>query len=259
MKKHYLAALLATGLVTTSFLAPLAQADTILGVYAGVEGWRSETTGNFSEGNGTSESFNFEDESLTNFYVALEHPIPLVPNVKIKHNEIEVNGTTTLTSGFEFGDTVYQVGSKANAVSDLSHNDFVFYYEIFDNSLVSIDLGFNIKQFDGSIAVTGTDGTNTISEKENFSGYVPLGYAALEAGLPFTGLSVFFEGSLLAIDDSKIQDYQVGVAWEVIDNMAVDVAIKLGYRSLLLELDDVDDITTDLEVEGPFLGVQVHF
>ena len=46
---------------------------------------------------------------------------------------------------------------------------------------------------------------------------------------------------MLAIDDSKISDYQVGIAWEVIDNLAVDVAIRAGYRSMQLELDDVDD------------------
>ena len=141
----------------------------------------------------------------------------------------------------------------------MSHNDYVLYYEIFDNDLLSIDLGFNIKDIDGSISVSGTDGVATITEEESFSAYVPLGYAAAEVGLPMTDFSVFFEGSLLAIDDSKIQDFQVGVAWEVIDNMAVDVAVKLGYRSLVMELDDVDDISTDLEVKGPFMGVQVHF
>lgn len=253
MKKHLLAALVATGLT-----APLVQADTILGVYAGIEGWQSQTTGSFAQGNNL-ETFEFEDETLTSFYVALEHPIPLVPNIKIKHNELEVVGSTTLTEGFKFGDTVFQVNSEAGTVSDLSHNDYVLYYEIFDNDLLSIDLGFNIKDIDGSISVSGTDGVATITEEESFSAYVPLGYAAAEVGIPMTDFSVFFEGSLLAIDDSKIQDFQVGVAWEVIDNMAVDVAVKFGYRSLVMELDDVDDISTDLEVKGPFMGVQVHF
>ncbi|MCP4060751.1 MAG: TIGR04219 family outer membrane beta-barrel protein, partial [Pseudoalteromonas sp.] len=87
----------------------------------------------------------------------------------------------------------------------------------------------------------------------------PLAYGRAEAGLPFTGLSVFFEGSFLAIDDSKVQDYQVGVAYELIDNLAVDVAIKAGYRSMTLELDDVDDINTDIDASGPFAGIQVHF
>ena len=90
-------------------------------------------------------------------------------------------------------------------------------------------------------------------------GFIPLVYGRAEVGLPLTGLSVFFEGSLLAIDDSKVQDYQAGIAWELIDNLAVDVAIKAGYRQMTLELDDIDDIYTDLDASGPFAGIQVHF
>ena len=84
-------------------------------------------------------------------------------------------------------------------------------------------------------------------------------YGRAEAGLPFTGLSVFFEGSFVAIDDSKVQDYQMGIAWEFIDNLAIDVAVKAGYRSMTLELDDVDDINTNIDASGPFAGIQVHF
>ncbi|MEC8206539.1 MAG: hypothetical protein VX076_01560, partial [Pseudomonadota bacterium] len=80
-----------------------------------------------------------------------------------------------------------------------------------------------------------------------------------EVGLPLTGLSVFFEGSLLAIDDSKVQDYQAGIAYALLDNLAIDMDIKAGYRSMTLELDDIDDIYTDLDASGPFAGIQVHF
>ncbi len=254
MKQRYVAAAIAVGLVS-----PLSQADTLLGVYAGVDGWKTETTGSFSS-TGPLETFNFEDENFTSFYVALEHPVPLIPNMKFKHNEIDISGTTTLDSGFSFGGSDFQVNTPATTIGDFSHNDLILYYEIFDNDLFSIDLGFNVKDIDGNISVKGqTLDLVEVSETQSFSGYVPLGYAAAEAGLPFTGFSVFFEGSLLAIDDSKIQDYQVGVAWEFVDNMAVDIAVKFGYRSLLLELDDVDDVTTDLEIQGPFAGLQVHF
>ncbi len=64
---------------------------------------------------------------------------------------------------------------------------------------------------------------------------------------------------MFALDDSSVHDYQVGVEWEVIDNLAVDVAVRAGYRSMLIELDDIDDINTDIDVSGPFAGLQVHF
>ena len=255
MKKYCLAAAL-----SMACLAPTAQADTLLGLYLGVDGWQSDNSGSFAQ-DGNLQSFKFDDETFTSYYAALEHPVPLIPNLKLKYTELELNGDTTLDETFSFGGSDYVVGTQVGTVSDLSHIDYILYYEIFDNDLVSIDLGVNAKQFDGEIVVTGTsqDGGQNTTERVDFSGFVPLVYGRAEVGLPFTGLSVFFEGSLLAIDDSKIQDYQAGIAYALLDNLAIDMDIKAGYRSMTLELDDIDDIYTDLDASGPFAGIQIHF
>ena len=255
MKKYCLAAAL-----SMACLAPTAQADTLLGLYLGVDGWQSDNSGSFAQ-DGNLQSFKFDDETFTSYYAALEHPVPLVPNLKLKYTELELNGDTTLDETFSFGGSDYVVGTQVGTVSDLSHIDYILYYEIFDNDLVSIDLGVNAKQFDGEIVVTGTsqDGGQNTTERVDFSGFVPLVYGRAEVGLPLTGLSVFFEGSLLAIDDSKVQDYQMGVAYALLDNLAIDMDIKAGYRSMTLELDDIDDIYTDLDASGPFAGIPIHF
>ena len=255
MKKYCLAAAL-----SMACLAPTAQADTLLGLYLGVDGWQSDNSGSFAQ-DGNLQSFNFEDETFTSYFAALEHPVPLVPNIKLKYTELELNGSTMLDESFSFGGSDYVVGTQVGTVSDLSHVDYILYYEIFDNDLVSIDLGVNAKQFDGDIVVTGTsqDGGPSTTERVDFSGFVPLVYGRAEVGLPFTGLSVFFEGSLLAIDDSKVQDYQAGIAYALLDNLAIDLDVKAGYRSMTLELDDIDDIYTDLDASGPFAGIQIHF
>ena len=255
MKKYCLAAAL-----SMACLAPTAQADTLLGLYLGVDGWQSDNSGSFAQ-DGNLQSFKFDDETFTSYYAALEHPVPLIPNIKLKYTELELNGDTTLDETFSFGGSDYVVGTQVGTVSDLSHVDYILYYEIFDNDLVSIDLGVNAKQFDGEITVTGTsqEGGPSTTERVDFSGFVPLVYGRAEVGLPLTGLSVFFEGSLLAIDDSKVQDYQMGVAYALLDNLAIDMDIKAGYRSMTLELDDIDDIYTDLDASGPFAGIQIHF
>ena len=255
MKKYCIAAAL-----SMACLAPVAQADTVLGLYVGVDGWKADNDGSFSDNNNALQNFNFEDETFVSYYAALEHPVPLVPNLKLKYTELELNGATQLEDTFSFNGSDYIVGTDVNSVTDLSHIDYILYYEIFDNDLISIDLGINAKQFDGQITVSyDSDEVFTQTETVDFSGFVPLAYGRFEAGLPFSGLSVFAEGSFLAIDDSKVRDYQMGIAWELIDNLAVDVAVKAGYRSMVLELDDVDDINTDIDASGPFAGIQVHF
>jgi len=253
MKKYCLAAAL-----SMAFLAPAAHADTLLGLYVGVDGWQSDNSGSFSD-SGNMQDFNFEDETFISYYAALEHPIPLVPNIKLKYTELELNGSTLLNETFEFGGTSFTTNTTATTISDLSHVDYILYYEIFDNDLLSIDLGVNAKQFDGDIVVTGTANGKATTETVDFSGFVPLVYGRAEVGLPLTGLSVFFEGSLLAIDDSKVQDYQAGIAWALLDNLAVDLDIKAGYRQMTLELDDIDNLYTNIDSSGPFAGIQIHF
>jgi outer membrane protein len=256
MKKYCLAAAL-----SLACLAPAAHADTLLGLYVGVDGWKSDNEGSFSYQDNAAQNFNFEDETFVSYYAALEHPVPLVPNIKLRYTELELTGSTRLDQNFSFNGKDYVTQTNINSVSDFNHIDYTLYYEIFDNDLISIDLGVNAKQFDGAVTVTGTtlQGDVNHTETVEFSGFVPLAYGRAEAGLPFTGLSVFFEGSFLAIDDSKLHDYQMGIAWEFIDNLAIDVAVKAGYRSMVIELDDVDDITTDIDASGPFAGIQVHF
>ncbi|AZZ99657.1 TIGR04219 family outer membrane beta-barrel protein [Pseudoalteromonas sp. R3] len=253
MKKYCLAAAL-----SLACLAPAAQADTLLGLYLGGEAWGAEPEGSFAN-KGNQQEFDFEKKNFSSFYAALEHPVPLVPNVKLKYTELKLDGSAVLNETFDFGNKSFTVGGTVNTVGDLNHMDYILYYELFDNDLVSFDFGLNAKHFDGDISVTGFANGETTTETVDFSGFIPLGYLRGEVGLPLTGLSVFAEGSLLAIDDSKIQDFQVGVAWEFIDNMAVDIAVRAGYRSMVVELDDVDDITTDLDASGPFAGLQIHF
>ncbi len=256
MKKLIIGAALAAA-------SPLATADTILGLYVGADSWQAQTSGAIST-NDSLQNYKFDDSSFTNFYAALEHPVPLVPNVKVKYNQLELDGS--FSGAIKFGDTEFGLTPSGNTITaDLSHIDYVFYYEIFDNDLFSIDLGVAGKQFDGDITMSGAPMVNgqltdaLMTETVAFSGIVPVGYAAIEVVFPFTGLSAFAEGSMLAIDDNEVRDYQVGLAWEFIDNMAVDMALKVGYRSLIVELDDFDDVYSDLEVDGFFAGVQVHF
>jgi hypothetical protein len=43
------------------------------------------------------------------------------------------------------------------------------------------------------------------------------------------------------------------------ENLAVDVTFQVGYRAVELELDDLDDIYSNLEFKGVYAGLEVHF
>ncbi|MDX3773146.1 TIGR04219 family outer membrane beta-barrel protein [Chromatiaceae bacterium AAb-1] len=241
------------GLLLTSAV----QADTLLGVYVGGDVWRTQTEGGFANSD-QLQQFGFDDKSQASFYVALEHPIPLLPNIRIQHNKLESQGVTTLNSTFTFDDQVFAADTTVANRVDLSNTDYVLYYEILDNSLVSLDFGINAKHVKGSVDVA-EQGVNGLSASHSASQFVPMIYTSAIVGLPFTGLDVFAQGSYAALDDNRIYDIQAGLAYKLIDNLVVDMRIKVGYRAVNLKLDDIDDLYTDLDFKGVFAGIELHF
>ena len=233
------------------------KADTLLGLYIGAQGWNMETVGGFSE-DGTNTEFNFEDKSQSNLYVAFEHPVPLIPNIKIQRTKMDTRGDVTLERDFAFGGKLFTSSSEATSDVKLTSTDIILYYELFDNDLISFDVGLNAKYIDGELLVTDKNDP-TVNGREEFSGPIPMIYSRLAVGLPLTGFGAFVEGSFLSVDDHTLSDYQAAITYRLIENLAIDVTFQLGYRSVSLELEDLDNIYTDLEFKGVYAGLEVHF
>ena len=231
--------------------------DTLLGLYVGAQAWNMGSSGGFSE-DGANTNFNFEDESKPSFYAALEHPLPFIPNIKVQRTEMDSSGDVTLGSNFAFGGELFSVNTNIISDVQLSSTDIILYYELFDNDLISFDIGINAKHLDGELLVTARNDA-TQRGREEFSGPVPMLYSRLALGLPLTGFGAFVEGSFLSIDDHTLTDYQAAITYSVIENLAIDVTFQVGYRAFTLELEDLDNIYTDLEFKGAYAGLEVHF
>lgn len=247
---------LSIGLIVSGF-SFTAQADTLLGLYAGAQGWNMQTEGGFSS-DGVNADFNFEDKANTNIYAAFEHPVPLIPNIKVQRTIMDTSGDTTLNAQFTFGDEIYAENTDVTTDVQLTATDFILYYELFDNDLVSFDVGINAKYIEGELLVTEKDDTSNFS-REEFSGPVPMVYSRLAVGIPFSGFGAFVEGSFLSIDDHTLSDYQAAVTYSLMENLALDVTFQVGYRAVELELDDLDNIYSNLEFKGVYAGLEVHF
>ncbi|MEN8180310.1 MAG: TIGR04219 family outer membrane beta-barrel protein [Pseudomonadota bacterium] len=252
MRKKLLA--LATG---SLLIGSVAQADTVLGLYATVDAWIMESSGSFGDNQSSMQEFNLDDDNKVSFSIALEHPIPVLPNLRIRTNDLSTSGDATLTADFSYGDEVFSDSTTVATTFDIQNTDITLYYEVFDNDVVSFDLGLTGKFLDGEITVANEDASLTATE--SFKGLVPMLYGAVQIGVPATGLSFFGELSALSIHDSTLQDYQAGVAYSFVDNLAVDLLVRAGYREFSLELDNLNDVFTDWSFNGPFLGVQAHF
>lgn len=252
---------LVSTLITSVVLSSQVHADTI-GVYLGGHIWDNQAKGEF----GSKEQqidFNLTDQQQGSYFVALEHPVPFLPNAKISSTTLATDGNTTLTSDFTYNNETFASGQQVNADFDVSYIDYTLYYELFDNDLLSFDFGLTARDFNGAVTltstVTGNSGTSTVSDSIATNSFVPLLYVATNIGLPFTGFNLFANGNFLSIGDHSLYDYQVGVSYELIDNLAIDVNIDAGYRAVKLTVNDLSDLYADVDFTGAFLGATIHF
>jgi outer membrane protein len=255
MKKIALAAALA------SILSTNVQAD-FLGVYLGGQIWHNQASGTFGDGSSQID-FNLADEKQNSFFIAFEHPLPLIPNIRIASTSLETIGNTNLTTDFEFEGETFSTDANVNANFNVSYLDYTLYYELFDNDLLSFDFGLTARDFDGDVTVSAqaNSGAESVTQSSSVAvtDVVPMLYARTNVGLPLTGLNLYAQGNFLSIDNHTLYDYQVGVSYELIDNLVVGVNINAGYRAVKLELEDLNDLYTDIEFDGVFIGTTIHF
>lgn len=239
-----------------------ASADTILGFDASVGVWQPSYSGAIGVDDFDVDNFSLAEDNVTFIQAALEHPIPLVPNVMVAHSKVSTNGSTILGSNVTFDDETFFVGQDVEADIDLSHTDATLYYEILDN-WVNLDIGLTARQYSGSLDISGQYQVTipeilnpTITESIELSGVLPMAYAMARFDLPFTGWSLVAQGNGTSYRGDSHMDVTAKVRWDFAP--VLDFALEAGYRHMTLDLQELDDLQSDLEISGPYLGLNLH-
>jgi outer membrane protein len=198
-----------------------------------------------------NNELGYDDGSSFFYYVTLEHPVPLLPNVRLSYTNIDEDANGRLNKTVLFGDKIFLVNEDVSSQFELKQTDITLYYSVLDN-VVNLDLGLNAKYIDSTASITGTlSGT----EDTDVSGWVPLAYAGVGVDLPLTGLGVSADGSYIKYDGSSFYDFSVRASYTTPWHLGVDI----GYRRIKLDLDDFDDSFADVEFDGPYAGAYLHF
>ncbi|WP_251359195.1 TIGR04219 family outer membrane beta-barrel protein [Kangiella sp. TOML190] len=242
----------------TLILASAAASADILGVYAGAKRWNYDLDGTVRSGGNNidvNRDLGLKDDDANIYYLAFEHPLPFLPNIRIQQNELDGNENGIASQDFSFQSGSYQTGDSVATRYDFSHTDYTLYYEILDN-WVNLDLGFSAKDFDGFVDIR-PDGQAipALDYRVNLSGTVPLLYGRAQFDLPFTGWSAGGELQVGKFDDDDLTDASAYVAYEGDSGFG----FELGYRLFELEFDDFDDLSSDLTIDGFYAGLSFHF
>ncbi len=235
-----------------------AVADT-LGVRAGLAYWSYDIAGfaryqstNPADDIDVQDDLGYSDDSLVFGYVQLEHPVPLLPNVRLSKTTIDTEASGVMTANFTYGGVNFSASDTVDSALKLDQVDVTLYYQPLDN-VVSLDFGINAKYLDSSARISSR--TTGRSADAEVSGWVPMLYGGVGVDLPFTGLAVSADGSYIGYQDSKFYDYTVRVTYDTPWVVGVD----LGYRSLKLDLDDFDDSYANIEFSGFYMGLYAGF
>jgi len=230
-----------------------AQAE-FIGLNIGANHWTPDLTGSFG-GNSVGDTtinlktdLGLDEPAPSNIVLILEHPVPLLPNVKYQNFDLDSSGSSN-PGGLDFNGTNFP--GAINSTFDLSHDDIVLYYELLDN-WVSLDFGLDLKVFDGQVELTDSISTETVTVDDT----VPLVYISARFDLPFSGFYIgadinnnFNTGDGSAEDSSIMLGYESGSG----------LGIEGGIKKFSLELDDINNLNADLEYDGIYLNGYLHF
>lgn len=193
---------------------------------------------------------NLKDDKDTFIVAYIEHPVPLIPNIRLGTTSLTFAGTGTSSKNFTYNGTSYTVSDTVTTKLNLDHTEIGLYWNILDN-IVGVDLGLNAKFFDGAIKLTSSAG----NVNEVFDETVPMLYVGAQAELPY-GLRLSGDISYISFDGSSFTDTIFKLSYTSDFNLGVD----LGYRSIVIDYEDTTaNEFVDIDISGVFIGVHLAF
>ncbi len=249
--KHWLAAALV--------FTPLTATADFVGFRVGGGMWDWNVSGNIRyQSTNSSDSFDFKndlglkDDKQSFGYLVFEHPIPVLPNVRLSKTNLSTAGTGTITASKTYGGTTYSSSETLTTSLVLNQTDLALYYEILDNDIVGFDLGLNLKKISGSADVTGSSSGKSSAAIDVT---VPMLYAGLQIGLPLTGLSIGADGSYVGYNGNSMTDVNAYLRY----TSDYFLGLEAGVRKINLTLDNVSNTYGKLDFSGPYLSLFLQF
>jgi len=240
MRKQFLSVAVATGMAVFSGIA---SAD-IIGAEVHAGYWGQDVAGDFGVGSDVvnlENNLNLDGDDGHFVSVSVEHPVPLLPNVKVGYTNIKQSGNGTVGS-FD------GITGSTDSELDLTFVDLTAYYEVLDN-IIDLDLGLTVRSLDSELTVSG-GGMESVTEVK---GALPMVYGAAAVNLPFTGVSAGAEANLVSYGGDSIVDGSAYVQYSI-----SLLEVRGGYRMLDIDYED-DNAVLKMKNSGPFLSVGLDF
>ncbi len=225
-----------------------------VGINIGAEHWSPSLSGSFNSNNGGSsidlnDDLGIIDDSQTSLVFTFEHPFPILPNVRYQGWALDSSGSSTLDNDLNFNGETFNSGNRVRSNFNLSHDDIVLYYQLLDN-WVDLDMGVDLKRFDGEVELSGNTTTRVDVDET-----IPLLYLSARFDLPYSGFYIGANFNNLSLSGSSVEDSTLKLGYE----SNYGLGFEGGIKTFSLELDDANNLDTDLKYDGIFLNGYYNF
>jgi outer membrane protein len=194
----------------------------------------------------------------------LEHPIPLIPNIKLAYMPMKFDGSRVLTRDINWGGRTYQANADLNLSVKLDRVDTTLYYNFpFIKTVTAgkldVEFGLNVRtiMFDAKLSgrerVTG----QSISESKAITLPIPMGHLAAEIR-PISLMSLVGELNYIGYKNNAYYDYVAGLRLNSPMRTPLKPFVEVGYRHEKLKIDE-QGVKADLNIKGLYGLVGVRF
>lgn len=247
MRRYFAVTILGLGLTAS----PFAAAD-ILGAGVSAGYWNAGLSGEARQGGdrvGFEDSLDVERSNNVQISAALEHPVPVLPNIRLGFTRLDQSGEGQLSA--DFGNLQAPGTVQVRSSLDLDMMDLTFYYEILDN-WVNLDAGITARSLDGELLVEERGNPSNAGRTE-IDVVVPMLYVAARFDVPATGISFGVSGNGISYGDDSVFDFSGYGQYDI-----SALRLQAGYRQLSIDVEDGDE-ALDVKVDGPFISVGLDF
>jgi outer membrane protein len=193
----------------------------------------------------------------------LEHPIPIIPNIKLAYMPMKFDGSGNVTKTVKWGDSTYDLSAGFNLSVKLDRVDTTLYYNFpfiktATAGKLDVEFGLNVRtiMFDAKLSGTAT-GVGSVTESASITLPVPMGHLAAEIR-PISLVSLIGGLNYIGYSKNAYYDYVAGLRLNPRVRIPLKPFVEVGYRHEKLKI-DVEDVKADLNIKGLYGLVGVRF
>lgn len=224
----------------------------LVNVHGGFLYWDAGLSGDFASGGqdiDVEDDLDFDTERHNMIYLGVEHPVPFVPNARLRHMELDDSARGDMDA--EFGGETFNEAVRSEY--DFTITDLTLYYSLPVPAL-DVNVGLTARALDMDVRIQSQSDPSREGRVDG-DGVFPMLHGSVEGQLPLTGFYAGGEANVVSYDGNSFRDGRAYLGW------TSDFALgaELGYQLMQLKVDDLDDLDADVNFSGPYFGVSLRF